>query len=116
MDLQIHAFRLLGSAPLFGVWLAGCLWTLRWTEADAGIRKAIWFATGLAAFNLAVRPLVITWMFQRFFSNMHDLHQRILLDSFVSSTLDAVVWGVLLFAAFRGVRKASAPSRRNTTQ
>ena len=101
MDLTIYAYRMLGSVPLFVVWLIGLALCSKHAKLDRTTCTLTAMALLIAIAMQAVFPLVSTWIFETFLKNLHELRWRIMLNSLSESMIHAVMWVLIVCAIFR---------------
>lgn len=109
MDLEIQAYNLLGSLPVFAVWFAGGILCIKryWRDPTACVLTAA--AIFIAASTRVVLPVITTFIFQNFFRDVDSLRWRVLVNSIVFAIPQAVAWGLMFWAVF-GPSRYSAHS------
>ncbi len=109
MDLTIYAYRMLGSVPLFVVWLIGLALCSKHAKLDRRTCTLTAMALLIAIAMQVAFEQVSTWIFMTYLKNLHELRWRILLDSLSKSMIHAVMWVLILCAIFR-MRGAQSPN------
>ena len=109
MDLTIYAYRMLGSVPLFVVWLIGLALCSKHAKLDRTTCTLTAMALLIAIAMQVAFEQISTWIFMTYLENLHELRWRIILNSLSESMIHAVMWVLMLCAIFRirGARTAT---------
>ena len=107
MDVEIHAYRLIGSLPVFAVWLVGCILCATRYRRQPTACALTAAALAIAAATRIVLPVISTWVFMHLFQDVSRIHWRVLVDSIVFSIPQAIEWGLLLWVIFGPIDRPS---------
>ena len=109
MDLEIYVYQLIGSLPAMLIYLAGAVMCVVYARNNprASVLVAVAIAVSLA--TRFVLPFLSNLIFSRLSGSgdMSEIRIRVAVQSFVYSIPHALVWGLLLWAVFKGVAECS---------